>query len=103
MPLGEIIGEVILRPIFEVVLYGLSYWIGVPILKLISLGNLQIAPAKTIGNKLKHKKKWYQIDWSIWLHQSKKHRVLKAEIACLVGTLALATTGYFIYLHSTGC
>lgn len=100
MPLGEIIGEIILRPILEVVLYGLTYCIGFVILKLISFGSIKLAPLTTIEQKNRNKKKWYQIDWSIWIHLPKHGRALKAECTCLVGMVALAAIGFGIYFAS---
>jgi len=51
MPIGEVIGEVILRPIFEVVFYGLSYWTGYLFLKVVTLGTIRLAPLLTIEQK----------------------------------------------------
>jgi len=40
MPVGEFIGEIILRPVLEVVFHGLSYWTGFLALKALSFGNI---------------------------------------------------------------
>lgn len=97
MPIGEIIGKIILRPIFELVFYGLTYWIGFFILKVITLGSIRPAPLMTIEEKNRSKKKWRQIDWSIWLHRPMQGRALKAECTCFVGMLALAGVGLGLY------
>ena len=97
MPVGEFIGEIILRPIFEIVLYGLSYWTGFLFLKALSFGSIRLAPITTIDEKNRKKKKWYQIDWSIWLHRPMQGRALKAEYTCLVGMLVWIAVGCGIY------
>jgi hypothetical protein len=97
MPLGEIIGEVILRPILELVLYGLTYWTGYPLLKAVTFGSIRLAPLTSIEEKNRSKRKWHQIDWSIWLHRPMQGRALKAECTCLVGMLVWAAVGFAIY------
>jgi hypothetical protein len=97
MPLGDIIGEVILRPILELVFYGLTYWTGFLLLKAVTLGSIRLAPLTSIKEKNRSKKKWHQIDWSIWLHRPLQGRALKAECTCLVGMMALAAVGFGIY------
>ncbi len=98
MPVGEIIGEVIFRSILELVFYGLSYWTGFLFLKGISFGSIKLAPLSTIEEKNRSKKKWHQIDWSIWIHRPMQGRALKAECACLVGMLIWTAVGFGIYL-----
>lgn len=97
MPVGEFIGEVILRPILELVLYGLSYWTGYLLLKTISFGGIRLAPLATIAEKNRSKKKWHQIDWGIWLHRPMQGRALKAECTCFVGMLSWFAAGFLIY------
>ena len=87
MPIGELMGEVVLRSIFELVFYGLSYWTGFMVLKTLSIGSIRLAPLTTIQKKNRNKKKRSQIDWSIWLHLPMQGRALKAECTCLVGIL----------------
>ncbi|RJR44162.1 MAG: hypothetical protein C4576_13325 [Desulfobacteraceae bacterium] len=98
MPIGEIIGEMILRPILELVLYGLSYWTGFVVLKTVSIGTIRLAPLLTIQEKNRGKRKWYQVDWGIWLHRPMQGRALKAECTCLVGLLVWVAVGFGIYL-----
>lgn len=98
MPLREFIGEVILRSILKLVLYGLTYWIGFLLLKAVTVGAIRLAPLTSIEEKNRSKRKWRQIDWSIWLHRPMQGRVLKAEYTCLVGMMALAAVGFGIYL-----
>lgn len=97
MPLGEIIGEVILRAVLEPVLCGLSYWTGFLILKAISLGAIRLAPLTSLGEKGRNKRKWYQVDWSIWHLSPKRGRALKAEFTCLVGCLVWIAVGIGIF------
>ena len=84
MPLGDFVGEVILRPIIEFVFYVCAYWTGFVFLKMVSFGAFRLAPLMTIDERNPGKKKWYQIDWSIWLHLPEQGRALKAECICLV-------------------
>ena len=98
MPVGEAIGEMILRPIFEIVCYGLFYWTGFVVLKIVTMGTIRLAPFSTIQEKNRSKKKWYQIDWSVWLHRPMQGRALKAECTCLVGILVWVGIGFGIYL-----
>ena len=79
-------------------LYGLSYWTGYIALKALSFGNIRLAPLTTIEEKNRNKKKWYQIDWSIWLHRPMQGRSLKAEYTCLMGILVWVAIGLGIYL-----
>ena len=97
MPLGDVIGEVILRAIVELVLYGLTYWTGFLLLKAVTFGTIRLAPLTSIEEKNRSKKKWHQIDWSIWLHRPMQGRALKAECTCVVGMMALASIGLAIY------
>ncbi len=97
MPIGEAIGEVILRPILELILYGISYWTGSVVLKAFTLGATRLSPLTTIQEKNRSKRKWHQIDWSIWLHLPMQGRALKAEFTCLVGMLVWVAIGFGIY------
>lgn len=97
MPVGEVIGELILRPILELVFYGLSYWTGFIVLKALSIGSIRLAPLMTIEEKNRSKKKWHQIDWSIWLRRPMQGRALKAECTCLVGIFVWFAIGFGIY------
>lgn len=98
MPLGEVIGEIIIRPFLELVVYGLAYGTGFVVLKAISFGSIRLAPLSTISEKNRDKRKWYQIDWSIWLDRSKHGRALKAECTCAVGMIVWIVAGVGIYL-----
>ena len=97
MPLGEIVGEIILRPIIELFFYGVCYCIGSITLKICTLGTIRLAPLTSVYEKNRDKEKWHQMDWSIWLSRPMKGKVLKAECTCLVGLLVLVTIGVAIY------
>jgi hypothetical protein len=100
MPLEEIIGELILRPILELVVYGVFYWTGYLFLKGSSFGTIRLAPLSTTVEG--HKTKWYQIDWSLWVHRPRQGKALKAECTCLVGLVIWLAVGYGIYLGTRG-
>ena len=97
MPIREILGEMILRPLLEVVLYGLSYWTGAVVLTVVSAGKLRLAPLDSVSEKNPGKERWYQVDWGLWLRRRGKARMLKAECVCLVGFLVWAVVGLVIY------
>ena len=99
MPLGEVIGEIIVRPILEIVLCGIAYWTGFVFLKSVTFGAIRLAPFATIDerNRSERKQKWYQVDWNIWLHRPMQGRFLKAEWTVLVGILVLVAAGCCIY------
>jgi hypothetical protein len=82
MPVGEFIAEMGLRLVVEIVFYGLFYWVGFFVLKVITFGGVTIAPLSTVGERHKARK----IDWSIYLYRSGK-RMLKAEFTALVGMI----------------
>lgn len=95
MPLGEFIGEVLLRGVFEIVFYTMSYYTGALILWMVTFGRLRIAPLSSVETTNKGKNRW--TDWSIWLHRPLQGRVLKAECVCLVGLLAWIGIGVSVY------
>lgn len=97
MPVGEFVGEVIVRFLLEVVLYGIFYWTGAAVLKVGSCGKLRLAPLSAIHEENRGKKRWYQIDWSIWLGRGPKGRALKAEWVCVVGFFVWVLVGVGIY------
>jgi len=102
MPLGEVIGEIIIRPILEIVIYGLAYWTGYLFLKTVTLGSIRLAPFTSIDekNRSEKNKKWYQGSWDMWLHLPMKGRFLKAECTLIVGFLVWLVVGLSIYFTS---
>ena len=97
MPIGAFIGEVLLRGVFEIIFYTLAYYTGATALWIVTLGQIRLAPLTTIDEKNRSKRKWHQIDWSIWLHRPMQGRALKAEFTCLVGILVWVVIGFGIY------
>lgn len=97
MPIDEFIGEVILRPILELIFYGLFYWTGFLFLKGVSFGSIRLAPLASIEEKHKNKGKRYQIDWNIWIERPKQGKALKAECVCVIGMLVSTGIGCGIY------
>jgi hypothetical protein len=93
MPLGEIIAELGLRIIFEFVFYGITYWTGFVILKVLTLGGARLAPFSTVGDKDRGRR----IDWSFFLHTS-SGRLLKMESVCLIGMLFWILVGVLVFL-----
>lgn len=100
MPIGEFIGEVLFRGIIEIILYALAYYTGAGALWILTLGQLRIAPLTSIDKTNKGKNRW--TDWSIWLHQGRQNRVLKAEIVCLVGLMLWIAVGIGLYFGLRG-
>lgn len=97
MTLGTFIGEIILRGILESLLYPLSYWTGASALKVVTSGRIRIAALRRFGERNRDKKKWHQIDWSLWLNPGSPKRVLKAESACMLGTLTWLALGLLLW------
>src|SRR5690625_4431007 len=95
---NSIISEVFGRMIGEVIIYGIGYWTGFLFLSAITFGRLPMAPLMTIHEKNRSKRKWYQSDWSIWIHQPMKGRELKAECVLFVGLAIWAIFGIVIFL-----
>jgi hypothetical protein len=87
MPLGEAIGEILLRGIIELIFYGVCYWAGWMVLKVASFGAIRIAPLSTIYDRNPSEKKRFFSKRSIWLQRGKKARALKAECVVVVGML----------------
>lgn len=100
MPIGEIVAEVVIRPLLEFVLYALSYMTGFVLLKAITMGTIRLAPMDSLHEKNRKRSKWYQIDWSIWISRPGKGRMLRAESTCLVGFLVWALIGVAIYFSN---
>jgi len=98
MPIGEIIGEFILRPIIG----WLSYVTGYIILKGVTLGAIRLAPLSSEGQNFTFRKKRRKIDWGIWLERPGRGRTLKAEVVCIIGMLAWFAAGLGIYLEYRG-
>lgn len=101
MPLGDALIELGLRFLFEFVFYGATYWTGYLILKIFSLGRLDIAPFLSLGDQNQGK----VFDLSIWLNRDFQPKVLKMEAACFVGLLfwiASAAMTYLILFHAPG-
>jgi hypothetical protein len=71
-------------------------------LKGITVGAIRLAPLSTMHEKNPDKKKWHQIDWSLWLDRPGRGRMLKAEVVCIVGMLAWGLAGMGIYLEHRG-
>ena len=95
MPIGEFIGEVLLRGVFEIIFYTLSYYTGAIVLWILTFGQICLAPLTSIDSTNRKKNRW--TDWSIWLHRPMQGRALKAECTCLVGLLAWVAIGLGIY------
>lgn len=94
MPIGEFIGEVLLRGVLEIVLYFLLYYTGFIFLSILSLGQLRMAPLSSIEKTNRGKNRWN--DWSIWLKNSRS-KLLKADCVCLVGMFVWIGIGFGIY------
>jgi uncharacterized membrane protein YbhN (UPF0104 family) len=100
MSLGTFIGEVLLRGILENLLYPLSYWTGSSALKVVTLGRIRIAALRRFGERNRERKKWHQMDWSIWLNPDSPKRILRAECVCITGVLIWVAAGLTFYLLS---
>ncbi len=100
MPIGEFIGEVVFRAVFEIIFYTLAYYTGAITLSILMLGQLRLAPLSSIDKANRGKNRW--TDWSIWLHRGGKGKVLKAECVCLAGILLWIAVGLGLYFGVRG-
>jgi hypothetical protein len=98
MPIGEFIGEVLLRGVFEIIFYTLAYYTGAMALWILTLGQVRLAPLTSIESTNRGRNRW--TDWSIWLQGPGRGRSLKAEFTCLVGILVWVAIGIVIYFAS---
>ena len=80
MPLGDFIAELGLRYLLELIFYGLFYWVGFLVIKIVSFGTIQMAPLSSFEERNRRKKK-NKKGWSIWLHRPMQGKMLKAERA----------------------
>jgi len=92
MPLGDIVAACGLQLVLELLIYGVGYWSGFVVLKLITFGSIRIAPFSTIEQKNRGKR-W---DWSLFLILDGK-RHLKGEVVALIGIIALTGFGILLY------
>ena len=95
MPVGEFIAECVFRPIFEIVIGGLAYVTGAVFLKVVTVGQVDLAPLDTLHERNRSPKG--RRDWSIWLQRPGKRSALKADWVCIVGFLVWAVIGLSIY------
>jgi hypothetical protein len=95
MWLVEIVAELFLRTVLETVIGGLSYLTGAVLVKVMTVGQVDLAPLSTLQETNRTPKgKW---DWSIWLHRQGKRSALKADWVCVVGFLVWIVIGVCIY------
>ena len=100
MSLGESIVEPFLRPILETVIGGLSYLTGAVLVKVVTLGQVRLAPLSTLQETNRTPKgKW---DWSIWLHREGKRSALKADMVCVLGFVVWIAGGVCTYQVAKG-
>ncbi len=95
MPIGEFIGEVLLRGVFEVIFYTFFYYTGALALWILTLGQIRLAALGSIESTNRNKNRW--TDWSVWLHKGDGRKVLKAECTCLVGVFVWIAIGFSAY------
>ena len=74
--LGELLGELIIKPIFEIV----CYWTGKPVARLLSLGRLHVSLSTDPDRKGKPNKRWR----SVTVTRGAK-RYVHPEVVSLVG------------------
>lgn len=103
MPIGEFIGDVLLRGFLgflEVVLYTLAYYTGAITFWTVTLGTIRLAPLSSIDQTNRGRNRW--TDWSIWLHRDRQGRLLKAEVVILTGLLLWLGVGAGLYFTFRG-
>jgi len=97
MPIGEVVAEVIVRPLLEIVVGGFLYFFGWLTLMIISIGRLDLDSLSNLGRKPKNKAAWYTLDYNLWTTDNQKTRKIRAEFTCCIGFLSLGLIGIIIY------
>jgi len=95
---ASIVGEIILRPLLELLFHFLGYFTGYAFLKICSFGKLGLASWDTVGTY--QKKKW---EWTPFLRVKGK-RVLKSECTTLIGILVwvgIIICGCYLFCESS--
>jgi len=92
--MSEII-EALLRPIFELLLYVLGYWLGYLVVVVLSLGCLTPAPFEEIEDR--KFRQYIGIRWWHLTYHRESERFRRAECVVLVGLASLATVCALIY------
>ncbi|MEK7952029.1 hypothetical protein [Luteolibacter soli] len=93
--LGELIVDILVRPILETVIGGLFYLTGMVFLKIVTVGQVDLAPLDTLHATNRTPKG--ERDWSIWLCRPGKRSALKAEWVIVAGVVVWGVTGLCIY------
>lgn len=85
MAIGESLLRIVGEALVEAFAYGITCWVGFITLKVLSLGQLRVAPLSTLHERNRGRRS----DWSIWLDLPLRTRALKAGFACFVGVIIL--------------
>ena len=70
--LGELVGELIIKPFFEFV----CYWTGKPVVRLLSVGRLHVSLLAEPDRKGKRNKRWYSVTFT---RDGKRYVLKKVE------------------------
>jgi len=97
MPLGEIIAEIIVRPIIEIVVYGIFYITGRVVLFACSFGQLRLAPIDAYGEKSEDS----DLRSGIWLRRPGQRPAIRAEVQCVVVVIVWLAGAVAIYIFMT--
>ncbi len=76
--LGDLVGELIVKPFFEFV----CYWTGKPVVRLLSLGRLHVSLSAEADRRGTSKRRWYSATFT-----RGGRRYVDPEAVCLVGLL----------------
>jgi len=96
MAIEDLVGDFILRPILEILLYIFGFGTGYVVLSVLSFGNLKLAPFSKLSDFSRKKRKKGK-RFTIWLNSSKHNRVLHSDVTLVVGLIFWACVGVITY------
>lgn len=89
--------EIILQVVFEILILGISYWTGVILISILTLGSVRLAPFSSYGAKLPKFKRGERRNF-FWIYGPRKKRLLHPRVTAIVGFLfwAVLVAVYFL-------
>lgn len=88
--------EILLFPVIDVVIFGVSYWTGYFFLNGVTFGTLPLAPPLSMGER-NRRTAYSKQTRCLWISLPGQGRVLKAEVVCLVGGVVWIALGLGVY------
>jgi len=93
--MGELLVELLLRPLFEIIIHVLGYALGYLVVTILSLGLLTPAPLSQSADS--EFRKSLKIPWWHVTYRKNGQRYMLAEMVVLVGILSSVAIGVLIF------